>query len=97
MTAAIGVWRGPCCACNLELAPICRCRSGEALQRTQWDPSIETAIEDWLRGVAFSEPFRTPLQFRQLQFHCGKPPPAAEPRMRISTNHGRNFAAGGAR
>jgi hypothetical protein len=22
---------------------------------------------------------RTPSQFRQLQFHCGKPPPADEP------------------
>jgi hypothetical protein len=24
-------------------------------------------------------PFRTPSQLGQLQFHCGKPPPAAEP------------------
>jgi hypothetical protein len=28
-------------------------------------------------------PWRTPEQFRQLQFHWGKPPPAAEPNTRI--------------
>jgi hypothetical protein len=26
---------------------------------------------------------RTPSQFGQLQFHCGNPPPAAEPRTLI--------------
>jgi hypothetical protein len=26
---------------------------------------------------------RKPAQLRQLQFHCGKPPPAAEPSTRI--------------
>ncbi len=27
----------------------------------------------------------TPLQLGQLQFHCGKPPPAADPKTRIFT------------
>jgi hypothetical protein len=26
---------------------------------------------------------RKPSQFRQLQFHCGKPPPAADPKTMI--------------
>src|SRR5215467_11751109 len=30
-------------------------------------------------------PARRPRQFGQPQFHCGKPPPAAEPRTRMST------------
>jgi hypothetical protein len=32
-------------------------------------------------------PARTPLQFSQLQFHCGNPPPAPEPKicMRMAT------------
>jgi hypothetical protein len=37
-------------------------------------------MEDCVRGVARTVPRRTPSQLRQLQFHCGKPPPAAEPR-----------------
>jgi hypothetical protein len=28
------------------------------------------------------EPLRTPAQFAHPQFHCGKPPPAADPRTR---------------
>ena len=42
-----------------------------------------TAIEDCVRARVWSEPLRTPAQLRQLQFHCGKPPPAAEPNTRI--------------
>src|SRR6478735_12563159 len=30
-------------------------------------------------------PRRTPTQFGQPQFYCGKPPPAAEPKTRINT------------
>jgi len=56
------------------------------LNSTQSVPSAETAIDDWVRGRARIVPLRTPSQFGQLQFHCGKPPPAAEPStlMRIS-------------
>jgi len=28
-------------------------------------------------------PLRSPAQLRQLQFHCGNPPPAADPSTRI--------------
>jgi len=58
--------------------------SGDALTNTQAEPSF-TAIEDWVRGRVRSVPARHPAQFRQLQFHCGKPPPAADPRTRIFT------------
>ena len=44
-----------------------------------------TAIEDCVRARVCREPLRTPAQLRQLQFHCGKPPPAAEPSTRIFT------------
>jgi hypothetical protein len=37
-------------------------------------------MEDCVRGSAFSDPARIPAQLTQLQFHCGNPPPAAEPR-----------------
>ena len=57
----------------------CARRSGEALNSTQSVPSAETAIDDCVRGRARIVPLRTPSQFGQLQFHCGKPPPAAEP------------------
>ena len=36
-------------------------------------------------GVARNVPLRTPEQLRQLQFHWGKPPPAADPSTRIFT------------
>jgi hypothetical protein len=38
-----------------------------------------TAIDDWVRARVRIVPWRRPAQLRQLQFHCGKPPPAAEP------------------
>jgi hypothetical protein len=51
--------------------------SGEALNST---PSALASgrmkIDDCVRGLARSVPARTPVQLRQLQFHCGKPPPA---------------------
>jgi hypothetical protein len=40
-------------------------------------PLALTAMEDWVRALALSVPLRRPLQLWQLQFHCGKPPPAA--------------------
>src|SRR5215467_3346104 len=48
-----------------------------------------TAMEDWVRERVRTVPLRTPEQLRQLQFHCGKPPPAADPRTRIFTVHRR--------
>src|SRR6478735_4479438 len=65
--------------CNSGVAAICARMSGEAFTRSQSVPFSLTAIEDCVRGVALSVPRRTPSQLRQLQFHCGKPPPADEP------------------
>src|SRR5690606_153872 len=49
------------------------------LFRSQLRPSMLTAADDWVRGCRPGTPRRTSAQLRQLQFHCGKPPPAAEP------------------
>src|SRR5277367_7051637 len=58
--------------------------SGEALTRAHaLGVSPQTAIEDCVRARVCTAPLRTPAQLRQLQFHCGKPPPAAEPNTRI--------------
>ncbi|MBV1929213.1 MAG: hypothetical protein KUG81_06845, partial [Gammaproteobacteria bacterium] len=45
------------------------------------------------RVEALMVPARTALQFGQLQFHCGKPPPAPEPKTRICID--RVFLFGG--
>src|SRR5262249_53596741 len=58
-------------------------RSGEAPSKNQAEPSGEKAICACPRGRARSVPARRPLQLRQEQFHCGRPPPAAEPRTLI--------------
>jgi hypothetical protein len=46
-------------------------------------PSALTASEDWVRAENPGAPARTARQLAQLQFHCGKPPPAPEPRILI--------------
>jgi hypothetical protein len=56
--------------------------SGDALTNTQAEPEL-TAIDDCVRAYPWSVPPRKPAQLPQLQFHCGKPPPAAEPKTRI--------------
>lgn len=72
--------------CKSGAARNCAVMSGEALTSAQQSLSLpRTAIEDWVRGRARNVPARTPAQFRQLQFHCGKPPPAAAPSTRIFT------------
>ena len=40
----------------------------------------ETATSACVRARPFNTPRRMRLQFEHPQFHCGKPPPAAEPR-----------------
>jgi hypothetical protein len=37
-------------------------------------------MEDWVRARSPGRPARTPVHCVQLQFHCGKPPPADDPR-----------------
>jgi hypothetical protein len=39
-----------------------------------------------VRGRQGREPSRTARQFGQLQFHWGKPPPAADPSTRTHTD-----------
>ena len=69
--------------CRRGKLRICCKISGEALNKTQCSPSPLTVIDDCVRAVNSGEPQRTALQFGQLQFHCGKPPPAAEPKTLI--------------
>ena len=58
----------------------CWRRSGDAFRRNQVEELGETATCACVRGRRFALPWRTAEQFAQLQFHWGKPPPAAEPR-----------------
>ena len=65
--------------CNCGVAISCWRRSGEALTRYQWLPSLENAIEAcvlWSSGCASLAARHT----SHPQFHCGTPPPAAAPR-----------------
>ena len=43
-------------------------------------PSPETAIDAWVLAGAAGSPARARAQAAALEFHCGNPPPAAEPR-----------------
>ena len=56
----------------------------------------DAGIEDCVRARARTVPLRTPVQLRQLQFHWGNPPPAAEPSTRIFTTRA-SAAPGGSR
>src|SRR5450755_1791636 len=81
-TPAIAVSRSTRAGCRTALERICSRMSGEALKSTPSAPtSGRTKIDDCVRALARSVPRRTPVQLAQLQFHCGKPPPAAEPKM----------------
>lgn len=81
-TAAMPLSRTARAGCNSGLARICASTSGEALTSSQSWPLALTAIDDWVRACACSVPRLNPSQLGQLQFHCGNPPPAAEPRTR---------------
>src|SRR5262249_50566474 len=81
--ARIPVSRMPRPGCSRGKARSWVSTSGEALNRTHSIPSAEAAMEDWVRGRARIVPLRTPSQLRQLQFHCGRPPPAADPSTRM--------------
>src|SRR5229473_2493318 len=59
--------------------------SGEALNTNQRSWSALMAIDDCVLEWHGREPSRAARQFGQPQFHCGKPPPAAEPRTRTHT------------
>ena len=53
--------------------------SGDALKSTQSTPLPLTVIDDWVRARPLRVPSRSRRQLRQLQFHWGNPPPAADP------------------
>src|SRR5450830_1280033 len=65
--------------CSGAKSCICCSTSGEALNSTQLMPSLLTQIDDCVRLVALIVPLRIPSQLKQLQFHCGNPPPAPAP------------------
>ncbi|MCY1305526.1 hypothetical protein D9M70_553340 [compost metagenome] len=81
MIAAMPVSRGRRAGCSGGKASSWARMSGEALHSTQSMPLALMAMDDCVRGWARTLPLRTPRQLRQLQFHWGKPPPAAEPRI----------------
>jgi hypothetical protein len=83
ITAAIPESRIARAGCSAGLDRSWNKISGDALINTQSVPLDDTAIDDCVRAFALIEPLRTPAQLAQLQFHWGKPPPAAEPRTRI--------------
>src|SRR6478736_7299085 len=70
---------------SLSKLSICCRISGDALSKNHESPSALTATDSCVRACARMVPRRTPTQFGQPQFHCGKPPPAAEPKTRINT------------
>lgn len=63
---------------------ICWRRSGEAPMRSQFSPSPVTATLAWVAGRTRGSPVRARLHWRHPQFHCGKPPPAADPSTRAT-------------
>ena len=67
--------------CNSGVASICARKSGDAPSRNQERPSSVMASCVWVRGLPWNVPALTARQFAQAQFHWGKAPPAAEPRI----------------
>src|SRR5262245_1823944 len=75
----------PGCSTGCERS--CKSTSGEAFTSAQLvSLPPETTMEDWVRARARNAPRRRPAQLGQLQFHWGKPPPAAEPSTLIFTH-----------
>ena len=69
-----------------RLRRVCCRMSGEAFSRNQFAPSALTATDDCVRGRPPDHPLGPVGSTGQLQFHCGKPPPAADPRTMILTS-----------
>src|SRR2546430_17234465 len=84
----MAVSRGARAGCSTAFACSWARMSGEALTSAHWSGSRPlTQVEDWVLGRARRVPLRTPEQLRQVQFHLGKPPPAADPSNLIFTTH----------
>ena len=74
----------------------CDRRSGDAFTNTQRRPSALIAALHWVRGSI--SPLRAASHWRHAQFHCGTPPPAADPNIWITiawhrTKAGRNYTS----
>src|SRR5260370_42482387 len=54
--------------------------AGGAFRTNRVWGSLEWAIEAWVGRFAAAPPRRARRQAGAFEFHCGKPPPAAEPR-----------------
>jgi hypothetical protein len=65
-------------------ASSCWRASGDAFTRNHGPSPPRIAIDDCVRGRARA-PARAASHVGQRQFHCGNPPPAAEPRIRTRT------------
>lgn len=59
-------------------------RSGPALPKNHSPAPSPTAMVEEYRRLTGGEPDRAAVHTGHPQFHCGTPPPAAEPRMRTS-------------
>src|SRR5438552_5649497 len=79
-TPAIGEERSPWRGCSRGVASICSRRSGGAFRMNQSLSFADTASAAWERTCAAASPYRARRQAGAFEFHCGKPPPAAEPR-----------------
>src|SRR6266566_1060091 len=90
-TPAIGVLRSDSrCGCNRGMLSICRAKSGDVLIKNQprnVSASPLIAMLDCVCGAIL--PVRAATQFAHAQFHWGRPPPAALPRiwMRINRSY----------
>jgi len=78
-TSPIGESRPCCWGWRKGVASICIRKSGEVFNKNQAQLSLLIATWVCVRGLPLKVPSRDDLQLRQLQFHCGKPPPAADP------------------
>lgn len=100
-TASIGLERTPFSmrGRSSSAAATCSRRSGEAFSNVHATPSALAATEAWVRARNPDLPSRTLRQLAQLQFSCGNPPPAAEPKtlmiMEARATHRRDNASGG--
>src|SRR5262249_14741270 len=79
MTAAIGLLRRSARGCSAGVASSWARRSGVALRRIHCSPSPERARLAWVRGLTRVSPLQARRHTGHRQFHCGKPPPPAEP------------------
>ena len=76
----MGVLRVSSAGANSGLSRSCCRRSGEAFRRNHLPGAGETPTWACVRALPLNTPARSRLQFVHPQFHCGNPPPAAEPR-----------------